>query len=1706
MMTSGKSGMQGNDGPSQHTVARVVVSRAARVYSPEYTMKAITGSAVVSVYCLLSYGIQVSAAEPEEANRTAMDRQAAVTAFETQYPEARFLNVEERTTRIYGTVMARGASPEDTAERFRQRHAAILGVSADSLDPRGPLADRRHTQPLMYDRNTGQYKFTLVYYTQRKSDIPVFRADLRLLVRNEPGHPLVLAANGLRDLGSFAPNPHAARDSAKGIAAAKEAIAGLTHFTPPELVIWAGVDGMIVAPTVAYEFIGDSGTRTGANVEKWLFITDAATGQILYQEDQMLSLDVAGNVSGMASQGPGADICAAEAITPMFYARANIGATQVFADVNGDFVIPNAGTAQVTVQSPVRGQRFVVNNLGGASTVLSQNVIPPGPADFVHNQANNDEFIRAEVNAFVSANIVRDFTLFYNPSYPTIGGQTEFSITVNEPANTFCPGNAQYQGNNLRFCASGPSRPNTAWSSVVYHEYGHHLVQVSGSGQGEYGEGMGDVMSVLILDVPELGVGFFGSCNLADALRDADNTCQYAAAACSTCGSEIHDCGQLISGCVWDTRNQLAISNPLTYIDILSPLAIDSMLLHTGSGIASDITVDYLTLDDDDANINNGTPHSGEICTGFGAHGMNCPAFDPIGFSYPNGRPETVIPNQPVDIRVDVVSLGGTPIAGSGTVSYRIGNSGPFTTVAMSQIVANQYNATLPGADCGETIQYYVSADAVGGSTFTDPPGAPSSVFSTTSATGMTLVLSYDFETNPGWTVSGNATDGQWNRGTPIGGGDRGDPPADHDGSGQCWLTDNVDGNSDVDGGTTTLMSGAIDLSTLIDPRINYARWYSNTNGAAPEADIFVVEASGNNGASWVNVETVGPTGAEVGGGWFVRTFRVSDVVTPAAQTRVRYHASDLGSGSVVEAGVDAFEVWDVLCQPCTDPCDDGNPCTLNDVCTGPNVCAGTPVDCSGSSDQCNTASCNITGPLGNCTILTPVTNGTSCDDGAACNVGEICLAGTCAGGGPPNCSAAGDQCNTASCDDTGADGNCDIITPIPNGTTCNDGNPCNLGESCQTGACSGGTPPDCSAAGDECNTASCNAGGATGNCDSLTPLPDGTSCDGGFGICDAGACVPDPGDNRVFMVRPGEEATALAGQNTTITMQPGSTVDIEVWAADTEPQLLGGYQIALPGSATPVGGTGTVSYVDGAGTGVSVLIDTANPDWVFFPDAAVPPFYSEIGLPEGFAMLASKPLGEGTSLTGLAYLGEFQLEASSDACNAFTVDFIPDGSPPNGGSAVVDETGMGPIYATYQPLDIIVGAPNNDCVDANPISGDDVSEDFTSLCADQDGTAHACGTLGADIWYAYTATCTGDLAVSTETNCTFDTALAVYAPGAGCVPTDGQLDQCVNTPAACETIETTVVEGQVVMIRVGSVAGQSGAGTLTVTCTSPCAVVEDCGDTDLNGITDDLCAWYACQTGVCLDAARPFGDAGGAFGACPPDGFANVHDRNHALACFAGTNPCDALNHDLGGPFGDCAADGFCNIHDANHALTAFSGTTLCSCPAVPSPSFEPNVTGHAALTTVAGARAVAPGGLIQVDVFIDGAAGALSAYQLELVSTGGRSGRLDLIDITVADRQDAVFANDADRFDAVNVNTSRMLAGLNHGSVATARRSYLATFTYRASKDAVGVYVVDVLHNADLGHQTFLVGPRHTDEIAVETTSPAVVTVTTDRTMSSR
>ncbi len=292
--------------------------------------------------------------------------------------------------------------------------------------------------------------------------------------------------------------------------------------------------------------------------------------------------------------------------------------------------------------------------------------------------------------------------------------------------------------------------------------------------------------------------------------------------------------------------------------------------------------------------------------------------------------PQLVEPNAPLGTGVRISELTGVIDGATPALRVRTQGDVSFTSIPLTAQGLGLYDATLPGAPCGDTLEFYFEVSDTQGAVFTLPVDAPASLFET-EAVELVADFTDDMESDTGWSggIAGDtATTGQWVRVDPVGTGAQPEDDTTPDPGTLCWVTgqgaiDGGLGTQDVDGGFTTLMTPVLDLSALTRPRIIYDRWYSNTGGGAPGADIFVVDISNNDGATWTNVETVGPTGPGTNGGWLRHAFEVADVIAPTAQMRLRFIASDVGSGSIIEAGLDGFEVADAVCT-------DINTCTAD--------------------------------------------------------------------------------------------------------------------------------------------------------------------------------------------------------------------------------------------------------------------------------------------------------------------------------------------------------------------------------------------------------------------------------------------------------------------------------------------------------------------------------------------------------------------------------------------------------------------------------------------------------------------------------------------------------------------------------------------------------------------------------------------------------
>jgi murein tripeptide amidase MpaA len=288
-----------------------------------------------------------------------------------------------------------------------------------------------------------------------------------------------------------------------------------------------------------------------------------------------------------------------------------------------------------------------------------------------------------------------------------------------------------------------------------------------------------------------------------------------------------------------------------------------------------------------------------------------------MGIELTAGAPATVSTNVATSFPVRIFDRGESPDPATARILYR-GDAGSFDEADILHLGGENYEATLPTFMCSESPEFYIAVDGVSGGMATFPPSAPVDVLTALVASDIAISFDDNGETNPGWVVSGTATDGLWDRGEPVGGGVRGDPPVDGDGSGACWLTDNVAGNSDVDGGDTTLTSPVLD-SPGDGWQLSYWRWFSNDFGGAPNEEVMQILWSEEGSSAWNTLELVGPTGAS--GGWVYQSIDLDATgMTGIESFRIRVIAEDEGSGSVVEAGFDGVQLSKLDCV-------DGNPC-----------------------------------------------------------------------------------------------------------------------------------------------------------------------------------------------------------------------------------------------------------------------------------------------------------------------------------------------------------------------------------------------------------------------------------------------------------------------------------------------------------------------------------------------------------------------------------------------------------------------------------------------------------------------------------------------------------------------------------------------------------------------------------------------------------
>ena len=181
-----------------------------------------------------------------------------------------------------------------------------------------------------------------------------------------------------------------------------------------------------------------------------------------------------------------------------------------------------------------------------------------------------------------------------------------------------------------------------------------------------------------------------------------------------------------------------------------------------------------------------------------------------------------------------------------------------------------------------------------------------------------------------------------------------------------------------------------------------------------------------------------------------------------------------------------------------------------------------------------------------------------------------------------------------------------------------------------------------------------------------------------------------------------------------------------------------------------------------------------------------------------------------------------------------------------------------------------------DDCSDAQPV-GDvmDLAFDTTDTTFDGPGL---CMT-SPNIWYCYTATCTGDLTVSLLGS-SYDTMLAAYN-GCDCPPTSSDLVACNDDFGSSFQSQITipVIAGNQYLIEVGGYASETGQGVLNISCEDTVGPVRpDLGDApdSTNNSGNKIMAAYPVPPSLTANFPTVFDDGSGVG----PYGPAHLNDQ----------------------------------------------------------------------------------------------------------------------------------------------------------------------------------------------------------------------------------
>ncbi|HEX9794797.1 MAG TPA: hypothetical protein VGC54_12510 [Planctomycetota bacterium] len=659
---------------------------------------------------------------------------------------------------------------------------------------------------------------TAVLFEQRVQGVRVAGGSVSLIF-GPNAELLSIDTTGLPGLGGMTVTP--ASSSMAAVAAAHREFVALegreaNRIEQPELVVYQHRVGKSVAGRLAWSIALHTDVLDGVPSGRRVFVAaDSGRTEILGADQLVHHQDVIGHVDSNVSPSPRPNHAGnPPVLKPMRFLNVTSPAGNATTDVNGDFVIPGAGGGAVNVTARYTGPYANVVNTNGSNYSLTNSFTGGVPGSMAMNAPPSAQ-VTAQSNAFDGVIDFREYLKSIDPAENSM----DFSVLANVNINSSC--NAYYNGSSINFYIAAGGCVNTAYNTVVAHEEGHWANDREGSGNGGdgFGEGNADVYGMYIYDSPIVGQDFFGQGG--GNIRTGLNTRQFCGDSNGGCYGEVHADGEVLMGALWKVRRNLNNTLGNAAGDLVADtLFVNWMNAYNDGQIRTIIEEHWLVLDDDNGNIDDGTPNYADIDAGFQEQGF--PGYDLQFMSIDHvALGNTTSEAGPYVVDATVASLLGANITGA-EVHYQV-DGGPDNVLAMGNVGGNDWSTGIPGQVSPAFVTYWIEADDDQGNTGRNPRDGEYEFI-----VGMVVQHYFnDFEgaTDEGWVHAQVATQDDWQRDTPQGLST--DPSGAYSGT-KVWANDvgrpgwNGEYAANVN---NYLLSPAIDLSAATGTRLRFRRW-----------------------------------------------------------------------------------------------------------------------------------------------------------------------------------------------------------------------------------------------------------------------------------------------------------------------------------------------------------------------------------------------------------------------------------------------------------------------------------------------------------------------------------------------------------------------------------------------------------------------------------------------------------------------------------------------------------------------------------------------------------------------------------------------------------------------------------------------------------------------------------------------------------------